>query len=196
MTTVVVGCAVPNGVKLRLHQQIEKMEPIPGGYRTVKVWEAIPDAYITLDGNAKHLVQNDPRSPNGFGYRIHRLSGRDAELFLQWTKQQGKDCYLIDSKALIWHEEADHVEDQAEDLVKQQVKTGLEPIDPDNLPAEFRGRRLKLSTAVDDMRTQPQRREVAPFMHHQGERQRRRQQTANGNGNTSTNERVLRTKRE
>jgi hypothetical protein len=186
MTTIVVGCAVPNGVRLRLHQQIEKTEPFPGGYRTVKVWEPIPDAFIVLDGNAKHLVQHDPRSPNGFGYRIHRLTGRDAELFKAWVGQQGKDCYLIDSNALIWHEEIEHVEDQAEDLTKQNVRTGLEPIDPDNLPVEFLGRRLKLSTAADDMHTPPQGREAPPFIHHKTERQRRRQ-TANGNADRNGN---------
>jgi hypothetical protein len=178
MVSVVVGCAVPNGVKLRLHAEHDEQEVTPTGYRAVKVWRPTGEVLV-LGGNAGELAKNDPRSPLGFGYRLHSLTGKDAELFIAWTKQQGKNNYLIDSKALIWHESAEHVEEQAEDLVKQGIKTGLEPLDPNDPPREFR--RVKVA---EEQTFKPAAKEVPPFIHHQRQTVERKQRIlrhANGN---------------
>ena len=74
MVTVTVGVAVPNGIKIRLHAEHDEQEVTPNGYRNIKVWRPVPGAELTLEGNARHLVGNDPRSPGTYGYRIHHLT--------------------------------------------------------------------------------------------------------------------------
>jgi hypothetical protein len=176
MVTVVVGCSLPNGVKLRLHHEVDEFEPSPNGMRTVKRWRPTGDE-IELAGNGGELAKIDPRAPSGFGYRLHTLRGKQAELFLAWTQQQGKDCYLIDSKALIWHEQADHVEDEAVDLVDEGVKTGLEPLNPEDPPREFR----KVKVAEEQTR-KPLAKETPPFIHHVVERARRTRRPRTNDG--------------
>ena len=90
--------------------------------------------------------------------------------------QQGRDNYLIDNKLIIWHESsAEHVEEQAEDLIKQGVRTGLEPLDPNNPPREFK--RVKVA---EEQHTKPAAKEVPPFIHHEVKRQERLRRNNNG----------------
>jgi hypothetical protein len=193
--TIVVGVGLGNGVCLRLFRLVDAVENTPMGGRPIKKAEQIGEP-LTLAGNGQALLEHDVRSPRTWGYRLHTLTGEKEQFFRQWLDQQtkAKDSWLLQSKAVIWHDTADNVEDEAVDLVERQgLKDQFAPIDPDDLPPELRGRRL--DSTAEDQRVQPARRDPQPFIHHKLERQRRRQ-TANGTNNRNENGRIIRTKQE
>src|ERR1700752_611455 len=140
MVSVVVGVALPQGGTIRAGEMVDSVEASPMGPRQVKVWRQIGQS-LTLAGNAGDLVKTDPRMPTTFGDRLHNLSGERAETFLRRVDemQAAGDCDLINSNIVIWHEQPDHVEDRATELVDDEIKTGFEALDPDNLPRELRG---------------------------------------------------------
>jgi hypothetical protein len=191
MVSVVVGVSLPQGVTIRAGHMVDSVEASPMGPRTVKIWKQIGQP-LTLAGNAGDLIKVDPRMPLAFGYRIHTLNGTEAETFLHWADemQQAGDCDLINNNVIIWHEQSNHVEDKATELVDDGIKTGLEALDPENLPRELRGLPRSKNGTAEDQVIAPEPREPVPFMHHKTvERRVRRTKNAsrNTNGNAKRN---------
>jgi hypothetical protein len=180
MTSIVVGVAIPNGAKLRLGDMVDDFENTPMGARSIKKWKQRPGEPLTLAGNAASMINTDPRFPSNFGYRIHTLTGERAEYFLEWARTQPDDCWLIESKSIIWHEQKEHIEDEADDIIiKNELKGQFSPLDPNNLPNELRSRRLKMETA-EDQRIKPQTKEPVAFLHQEKPRVHRIRRNGNG----------------
>jgi hypothetical protein len=171
MVSVVVGCALPQGVVLQLGHMVDAFENTPMGARPIRKFQKAPGEPLTLPGNAADLISQNPAAPLTYGYRLTRFEGEKAEYFLAWVKmQQEADKHhpgeggLLESRAIIWHEESDQVELDATKLItRDNVKFGLEPLDPNNLPPALRSQRLKMETA-EDQRQKPQRLEPVAFI--------------------------------
>jgi hypothetical protein len=158
MVSVVVGCALPQGVVLRLGHLVDATEQTPMGSRPIKKFRQAPGKPLVLPGNAADLNSQSPAAPPTYGYRLTRLEGERAEYFLEWVKMQEEadkhhdpgEGGLLESRAIIWHAESDQVELDATKLItRDNVRFGLEPLDPANLPPELRSQRLKMETAED-----------------------------------------------
>jgi hypothetical protein len=61
---------------------------------------------------------------------------------------------LIERKLVIWNSDKDKVMAESKDLQKEGVRTGVEPININDLPRELRSQRLKM-TVADDQKLQP-----------------------------------------
>jgi hypothetical protein len=192
MVSVVVGVALPQGITVRAGEMVDSIEASPMGPREVRVWRQIGKP-LTLAGNASDLIKVDPRMPSTFGYRLHTLNGEEAETFLHWVDemQQAGDCDLINNGIVIWSENSDHVEDRASELVDDGAKTGLEALDPENLPRELRGLPRNKNGTAEDQVIAPEPREPVPFIHHKTVARRVRRtkhakQSTNGNARRNT----------
>jgi hypothetical protein len=135
---VTVGCKLPHGLMLQLYRMEEHQEPVmAGGYR--KVRRAVQDRPpVRLNGFARYLGQDVAHSIiMGTGI----THGVDADFFAEWMLQN-EDSDVV-KKGLIFSQiKPSEIEAQARD--HKSLKSGLEPIDPSNLPPEFKG---KIETA-------------------------------------------------
>lgn len=133
--TVTVGCKIPNGLVLRVFRMEDHDEPMfGGGTKTVKRAVAEP-ATVRLNGWARYKGQDLPyevRHGAGLTY------GVDADLFAKWL-EQNKDSDLV-RNGLVFAQAPKPGEVQAQAKDHRSLKSGLEPIDPGNLPAEFTGK--------------------------------------------------------
>lgn len=135
---VAVGCKLPHGLQLRIFTMVEASEAIlGGGSKTVKVAQQMGDI-VRLKGP---LVPPGkfPLFPIVHGAAItHNV---DAEFFALWLEQNsGSD--VVKNGLVFAHEGSDYVEGEAAE--KEKVRTGLEPLDPANLP---KGTRVETMSA-------------------------------------------------
>jgi hypothetical protein len=199
MVAVVVGCALPQGVILRVGEMVEGIEQTPMGPRTIRKFKET--GKLTLPGNAADLNSQNAASPTTYGYRLTRFEGIQAERFLRWVEMQTEaDKHhdegggLLQSRAIIWSQEPEKIEKEAAKLiVRDGMKFGLEPLDPNNLPNELRSQRTKMTTA-DDQRSKLDLQTPVAFIDAEtgrrgyGEKSERRRlvRRNNGNGNRTT----------
>ena len=141
--TTTVACKVPTGMVLSLYRMEDHDEPLlHGGYRTVKraVLDTKPNipARVKLNGCARRIGGETPHEvAHGAGLTF----GVDADFFTAWLKQNAET--EIVQKGLVFAQvKAGDIQAQAKD--HRALKSGLEPIDPKNLPPEFKG---KIETA-------------------------------------------------
>jgi hypothetical protein len=139
--TLTVGCRHPHGIVMRLYRKEDYDEPVMGGgFRTVK--RAVPMSdrgEVKLNGSARVVGKDQPhdiRSGAGLTY------GVDADFFAEWSKQF-PDFTTGKTPLVFAQTKAPEANAQARDL--QPVKTGFEPVNPNLLPEEFRG---KIQTAA------------------------------------------------
>lgn len=96
-------------------------------------------ARIKINGCARHVGKDSPHDiRNGAGLTF----GVDADVFARWL-EQNKDSDLVRKGLVFAQAKQADVEAQAKEHRKE--RTGLEPIDPKNLPPEFKG---KVETAA------------------------------------------------
>jgi hypothetical protein len=128
--TVTVACKLPHGLVLRLHEQVETPEPLPGGgTKKVKVWRPINMAPVVLKG---YLDRYNPgNAPVSKGSSFALTEGVDKDFFDAWLKQNHDHDAV--ANGLIF---AANNSDTLNGLVKDfaGTRSGLEPIDPDKLP--------------------------------------------------------------
>lgn len=143
--TCTVGCRLPNGLILRLYTMVEHDEPLIGGngHKTVKraqpLFQDGKPKEIKLNGSARFVGKEMPHDiRNGAGLTF----GVDADFFAKWMADN-KDSEIVKNGLVFAQTKAGEIEAQAKDH-RQQV-TGLEPLDPRNMPAEFKG---KIETAT------------------------------------------------
>ena len=139
--TVCVGCKIPNGLILQIFGSDEVHEPVMGGgSRLIK--RAFVTDRIKLNGPAVavgKVPKHDIRSGAGLTY------GVDADKFALWVAQnKGSDLLIKDRELVFTSVKQPDIEAQAKDRVS--LKTGLEEIDPKNMPSEFKH---KIATAAD-----------------------------------------------
>lgn len=132
-----VCCKLPNGLHLAVFRMEDHVEPVMGGgVRTVQ--RAVPEGRVTVRGTGRRL--DDPRIVGG--YAVTR--GVDADLWARWMAQN-KDSDIV-RNGLIF---ADEKPAMATGKAKEQadIRSGLEPLDPDRLPPEFAGKIEKAKAA-------------------------------------------------
>ena len=144
--TVTVGCRLPCGIVMYLERLEDFEEQMPtGGVRITKRWVKRTDKpEIRLNGAAHPSQAQRLR-----GDRAHEIRGGagltfnvDADYFAEWASKH-PDLTAGDHPLVFAQTKAAEAAAQARDI--QAAKTGLEPINPDRLPDEFKG---KINTAL------------------------------------------------
>lgn len=130
--SVTVACKLPNGLHLDVFRMEEWTEQTPTGSRQTK--RAIREGRVTLNGVKRRV--DDPRVSEGFAL----THGVDATHWARWL-EANKDSALVQN-GLIFASKPNDARSPARERAKQM--SGLEPIDPKNLPREFTG---KIETA-------------------------------------------------
>jgi hypothetical protein len=171
MVDIVIATNLPQGLVLRNYKMVEKEEASPLGPRTIRKAQQVGKSLV-LPGNGAHLRDLNPAAPVRYGYRISYFTGQDGDAAQQWINSQIEadkfheedEGSLLGSHAVIWGSTKEEVEAKARSLTKKdQARSGLEPMDPSDLPREFRGQRLKLETA-EDQKNKPQLQEPIAFV--------------------------------
>ena len=129
--TVTVACKLPHGLVLRLHEMVEMNEPTAGGgFRKVKRAQAIGEP-VVLKGYVRRFDRRLEPAPVAQTSSFALTHGVDADFFKKWLAQN-HDLDAVKNN-LIWaHSAADMIEGFIIEYEAQ--KSGIEPIDPQNLP--------------------------------------------------------------
>lgn len=131
--TVTVACKMPNGLQLRVFKMVDGIEPIlGGGHRTIQRAEQVGGA-VKVNGPVVPYGQVPKHTIVG-GYAL--TPGVDADFWAAWY-EQNKSTELVKNKIIFGSEQEDKIKRHAEAHAK--VKSGLEPIDPENPPQGMRG---------------------------------------------------------
>ena len=132
-TTVTVACKLPNGLHLQLYQEAERDEPVlGGGVKTVKFFMKKGDR-VTVKGFA-YEAGKTPLNAVAGGAGL--TPGVDEDFWKAWLAQN-KDSPLVRSGAIYASTKEDTVNKMA--IEQKDIKSGLEPLDPNNLPKTARG---------------------------------------------------------
>lgn len=142
---VTVACKMPNGLVLQLEQKVEIREPLPsGGVREVTQWRRTPDV-IEVKGNAVNFESlrrgmQMPAIEGGFGL----THGVPKAFWDQWLEAH-KDDDIV-RRGLIFAVKTEQ-EARKEAATRSDIKSGLEPINPDD-PGKFASdtRRIQVGT--------------------------------------------------
>lgn len=127
MPTVTIGCKLPNGLHLNVFNMVDDYEPVMGG-GTRKTQRAQFAGRVTVKGVGRRV--DDPRIVAGAAL-THNV---DADHWARWLAAN-KDSDVVKNGLIFAAAKAGEAEAQAKDHVS--LKSGLEPIDPESLPAEF-----------------------------------------------------------
>lgn len=128
--TVTVACKLPHGLVLRLYTMIEVSEPTAGGsFRKAKRAQVIGEQVVVKGYITRFDRRKDP-APAAQGSSYALTHGVNADFFNKWLEQNA-DLDAVKNN-LIWAHSVDMVEGFVKEHEKQ--KSGLEPIDPENLP--------------------------------------------------------------
>jgi hypothetical protein len=113
---VMVGCKLPNGVVLHLHESVKGPDGRPRN-------RILPDTDVKLNGFAVPFGKSAPHEiRGGFG-----LTLVDADFWEQWYKLNGKTSPLAVNGIVFAHETPEAA--QAEAVMRSKdVKSGLEPL--------------------------------------------------------------------
>lgn len=126
--TVIVGCKIPNGIVLQLSTFESTQEPVMGGgHRDVKIGRKVGEKYVVKGPSTPFGMV--PRYLVAGGYAL--TSGIPREFWDEWVKQN-HDADIVRRQLVIAHSTMEDVERQC--LDNEKLLTGLEPIDPNNLP--------------------------------------------------------------
>lgn len=129
---VSVALKHPNGIIMQLFDFHEQTEPIlGGGYRTFKVSRAREGARWVLNGNTFPFGR-PPRHLIIGGYGI--TPGIPEDAWNEW-REANADSELVRNHLIFAYKSGDRLADDARD--HEGTRSGLEPIDPDNLPKGF-----------------------------------------------------------
>jgi hypothetical protein len=126
--TVTVACKLPNGLILRGFRMDSVYESVMGGgQREVKIAHEVGEP-VYINGNA-HLQNEAPNCEISNGAAL--THGVDKDFWDLWLSQN-KDHLAVKNGLIFAHEKP--VNATAEAREKAGVKSGLERLDPSNLP--------------------------------------------------------------
>lgn len=130
--TVTVGCKIPCGFAMQLYTMEDASEPVMGGgWKTVK--RASPlGKLVKLNGSAKAIGKDVPWD---IKFGVGLTHGVDADFFAKWM-EDNKESDIVKGGHIFCKTKTGEVLAEAKD--KMSEKTGLEPIDRNDLPAEFK----------------------------------------------------------
>jgi len=138
--TVTVACRIPNGLMLQVFNMVDHDEPVfGGGVRVVKRAVQVGDR-VKINGPARYVGRELPHDiKGGFGLTY----GVDADLFARWMEQNKDAPYVING--LVFAQPSGKPGDMESQIRSHRKQTsGMEPLDLNNLPAEFQ---KKIATA-------------------------------------------------
>lgn len=139
--TVTVACRLPHGLVLQLQVMAKRSEPIlGGGYREFEQATRVGET-ITIAGFARPVNPEGEHdfAPTAGGYGL--THGVDADFFEAWL-QQNAELDAVKRGFIFAHERHDTAAGQARE--GKAGLSGLEAINPRDLPGEFR----KVTTAT------------------------------------------------
>jgi len=126
MATVTVACKVPNGLELRVMEGFEWSEPVMGGGTRTAVIHRQKGESVKIKGNA---AAEGVGIINHGGY--HLTSGVDASFWDAWL-EQNKDTMLVTNHLVYALAREDSAAAKGREMAK--TKSGMERLDPENLP--------------------------------------------------------------
>lgn len=128
MATVTVGCKLPNGLYLRAFRMVTRTEAVlGGGVREYQIAEPIGEP-VKINGYAAPFGMA-PDAPISGGYAL--TSGIDEDLWNSWL-EANKDSDLVRNNLIFASGRADHAQGRGRE--QAALRSGLEPLDPNNLP--------------------------------------------------------------
>lgn len=135
--TVTVACKLPHGLLLQLQKAVEAAEPTQSNpERKVTRYERFGKV-VRINGCAIPMDRPSSKELRG-GYALTR--DVDAEFFSKWL-EQNKEHPAVEGGFIFASEQPAVLDRHLERNATR--RTGLEPADPNDLPAEFR----KIETA-------------------------------------------------
>jgi hypothetical protein len=137
---VTVACKIPSGFTCRLHEKKKVSEVSLGGQRDIVQFFATGKEF-TVRGPA-HAQNEGPRVLTVGGYALTR--GVPKDLWDTWY-EQNLELDAVQRNLIFAYESSDKTKDAAKD--HKGIKTGLERINPNDLP-KF-DQRFTLKTADD-----------------------------------------------
>jgi hypothetical protein len=127
--TVTVALKHPHGLVLRLHEMVEVQQPVMGGgYRTVK--EARPTGEKVL---IKGYSVKGSKVPLPAVRGSYALTSNVPKKFWEAWKAQNRDHPYLTGGLIFAAGTENYVEGKAKER-NDDIKTGLEPLDPEKLP--------------------------------------------------------------
>jgi hypothetical protein len=147
---------MPGGIMLRVFAPFEYEDPQrDGSTKTVKAWRPIPSLQFSVKGPYKATAGQAYQQRNSAvmellpgGYAL--TYGVPKETWDRWY-EQNKNTQLVTKRVIFASPSLPQATVDARTDEARKVKSGLEPIDPDNLAARIGGgaRGLKV-TALDE----------------------------------------------
>lgn len=139
--TVTVICKIPQGILLQLHKEEKFNEVTMGGSREVMRFRPVGEP-VHINGPA-HGQNEGPRVAMSKSFAITENVSKD--FWDKWMKETGQYLPATKNGLLV---AAPNIS-QAKDIAKenQKERTGLERLDPNNLPTT--DKRFKLETATE-----------------------------------------------
>jgi len=131
--TVTVACKMPNGLVLRIYRPIERDQPVMGG--------GVQKETIHIEYGKRYFIRGVAypfgEQPRGVitdsGYAL--TPNIPEDFWDEWLRQHA-ETELVQNNLIFAHSRQVDVEAIAKEYEKQ--KSGLEPIDPQNLPREVK----------------------------------------------------------
>lgn len=142
--TVTVACKIPSGMLCRLHEKRRISEVTLAGTRSVDQYFATGKEFV-VHGPA-HAQNEGPRHLTVAGYALTR--GIRKDLWDAWY-EQNLELDAVQRNLIFAYEASDKTKDAAKE--HRGLKTGLERLDPNNLPNI--DTRFKLKTAEENVST-------------------------------------------
>lgn len=139
-STVTVACKLPSGIIMRLFKMEEMQEPAPGGTRTIKKARQVGETFQIRGVAVPFGVIPSFRIVGGYAL----TPGVPRQFWEDWL-EQNEELELVKNKLIFAHEQQDYVVDKAKD--QASIRSGLEPIDPDNPPKISNNKFVKLERA-------------------------------------------------
>jgi hypothetical protein len=126
-----VACNMPNGLILRIFESFETDVPVLGGGMSKEKVSRPVGAPVKINGPARRFDDPSPPPLLAGGYAL--TPGVDAEFWGKWLDQNKASPLVAGVRPVIFaHDKMANLEAEARE--KRDVKSGLEPIDPKNLP--------------------------------------------------------------
>src|SRR4051812_37597048 len=135
--TLTIACKIPNGLILQTFAMEDHDEPVfGGGFRTVKRAVKTHHAPVKLNGPARFAGKDLPHDIKG-GYGL--TYNVDADFFAEWIRQNKDEPYV--KNGMIFAQPSGKTAD-IDSQIKENLKrkSGMEPLNPSDLPEEFKGK--------------------------------------------------------
>lgn len=122
--TVTVACKIPNGLLLRVFEQVEHSEPVMGGGTQIVKRAVQKGPLVKVSGPAVPFGKA-PAFHLAGGYAL--TPGIDKEFFDKWWEQNA-DLDAVRNRLIFASDKAETTIKRAED--GEKITSGMQPLDP------------------------------------------------------------------